>query len=91
MTSNVDSHTELKPKSVVWIKMTESDQKTHCAHSIGQLVQNCPEFSTLVEISCCMTVKCIQKCTCNITPNCYHVIGWHKVERYQGQNHSSVS
>lgn len=51
MTRYVYGHGKQKPEHVFGVEVGQNCAQTHCTASVGQLVQNGPEFRALIEIS----------------------------------------
>lgn len=50
VTGHINGHREQKQKGVFGVKMRQNGAQTHRATSIGQLVQNCTKFRTLIKV-----------------------------------------
>lgn len=90
VTRDVDSHTQLKEEHVLGVEVTESDEQTHCAASIGQLVQDSSELGALVEIASGVSVDGVQETGHAVADDRHEPACRHEVKGDEREYHSGV-
>lgn len=91
MASDVDGDAELEPEHVVGVEVTQGHQKSHGPCTVRQLVQHGTKFGTLVEVTSCMSIDCVEQCADHVAPYRDGVMGLHEVEGYNCQHHPRKS
>jgi len=91
VTGDVYGHAELEEQHPAGIETGQRHQQAHGGTPIGQLVQHCAEFRSLVQPSCSITINSIQETTQQITQSGFNVVSRHVVKRNDGQNDAPIA
>lgn len=90
VTGDVDSHAQLKEEHVLWVEVTKCHEQTHCATTVGQLVQDSTELGALVEIASGVSVDSVQETGHAVADDCHEPARRHEVKGDESEYHSGV-